>query len=296
MEAIYAENRKVYIALTEPTNKFKEEMEAKLEDDREELRLEEENMRKKRIQEEKIKKMRFKFQDPINDVEARGLDFLRKRKTVNKNKTEERTNRLSDLFPNTNDNMLNSDEDLLMQQDIMEPNPHPFMPENCNEQRINPFAEAFRRNNDIMEHVEQDRYNTIHPPRKDNEHHRKQQPTDNEHHRKQRMGNQYGNLWSPSSNSQKSYEKELKEKELNRREAIKLILNYYQKYQQFSGTANEDWRRYLSQFETLCEECNTDSSTRLANFAHSLKPTSNAYHFYQKLRKADKSWEEFKRI
>lgn len=50
------------------------------------------------------------------------------------------------------------------------------------------------------------------------------------------------------------FEKETREKEVNRKEAMKLILNYYQNRAQFSGTKNEDWGRHLSEFEILCEK------------------------------------------
>lgn len=60
-------------------------------------------------------------------------------------------------------------------------------------------------------------------------------------------------------------------KNSNGTEAIKLILNYYQKYNQFLGTAKENWRTHISQFVILGEEYKTDNSTRSNHFAHSLK-------------------------
>lgn len=90
----------------------------------------------------------------------------------------------------------------------------------------------------------------------------------------------------------KRYDRETKEKELNMREAIKLTLNWYQKHYQFSGKANEYWSRHLCQFEILCEEYKTGDSTRINHFAHYLKLWSCAYQFYQKLRKAEKTWKE----
>ena len=93
------------------------------------------------------------------------------------------------------------------------------------------------------------------------------------------------------SQSQTSYQ-QLKDKERNRSAALKLVLDYYHKHPQFTGTENEDWRRHLAQFELLCEEFGTDSDVRLVHFAHSLKPTSNAYHLYQKHKSAGKSWHE----
>lgn len=71
------------------------------------------------------------------------------------------------------------------------------------------------------------------------------------------------------------------------REAFNLTLNYYNKQEKFSGTANEDWRIHLPQFEILCEEYKTDDSTRIANFAHSLKPSSDGNYLYQKLRMSE---------
>ena len=77
--------------------------------------------------------------------------------------------------------------------------------------------------------------------------------------------------------------------------ALKLILDYYHKNPRLTGTSNEDWRRHLSQFELLCEEFKTDEEVQLVHFAHSLKPSSNAFYHYQKLRHAGHSWSELVR-
>lgn len=58
-------------------------------------------------------------------------------------------------------------------------------------------------------------------------------------------------------------------------------------HDQCSGTKNEYFRRYLIQFDILFEEYKTDYSTRIACFEHSLKYSSSAYHFYQKLIEAE---------
>lgn len=67
----------------------------------------------------------------------------------------------------------------------------------------------------MQDDIEETRYNTI-GTRGDNAIHK----------RKARAINQQGNLTSPSENSsQISYDRETREKEINRREALKLILN-----------------------------------------------------------------------
>lgn len=88
------------------------------------------------------------------------------------------------------------------------------------------------------------------------------------------------------------YNREAKETESNRSGAVKIILNYYQKLEQFSDEENKDWRRHMCQFEILCKQYKTDDSTMINQFAQSLKPPSNAYHFYKKLRKAENPLKE----
>lgn len=63
----------------------------------------------------------------------------------------------------------------------------------------------------------------------------------------------------------------------NRRQALKLILNYYNNLDHFRRATDEDWRRHLMQLENLCEEYNMEPHIRYAHFAHSLKPKSQAY-------------------
>lgn len=46
---------------------------------------------------------------------------------------------------------------------------------------------------------------------------------------------------------------EMKYKENNITESIKLIPNYYRKHNQFEEKANEDWKRHLRKFEIGCE-------------------------------------------
>lgn len=53
------------------------------------------------------------------------------------------------------------------------------------------------------------------------------------------------------------------------------MLNYYQKHEQFSVTANEYWRTHLSQFEILYQQYNIDSTTILTIRTHSNQLTIN---------------------
>lgn len=60
---------------------------------------------------------------------------------------------------------------------------------------------------------------------------------------------------------------------------------------QFSVTANEGWRKHLCQFDILCEEFKTDDTIMFTNFANSLKPSRNAYHFYKQSMKCTEKLE-----
>lgn len=73
----------------------------------------------------------------------------------------------------------------------------------------------------------------------------------------------------------------------NRRAAIKLILDYYNKHDTFSGSIDGDCQRHLDQFNSLCKEYQMDPLTRLRHFGHSLQHKSQAYHYYQSLVKND---------
>lgn len=110
---------------------------------------------------------------------------------------------------------MNTDEDLLKQQHTTKPNRHKVMPENHNDQTLNPFVEAIRLNNDKMDHSEQYIYNNIHLPTKYTENERKQQPTyDNHHPNKERVV--LMETFS-SSISQTMYGKEIKKRDKYKR-------------------------------------------------------------------------------
>lgn len=56
---------------------------------------------------------------------------------------------------------------------------------------------------------------------------------------------------------------------------------------------DDDWKLHFSQFNSLCEEYQTDPSTRLKHFGHSLQHKSQDYHYYQALGKDDYiTWED----
>lgn len=57
-----------------------------------------------------------------------------------------------------------------------------------------------------------------------------------------------------------------KDRKLNRRPALKLVLGFYNKNKQFSGSMDDNWKLYLAQFTSLCDEYKTDDKTGLANF------------------------------
>lgn len=65
--------------------------------------------------------------------------------------------------------------------------------------------------------------------------------------------------------ARQSYEIVTRE-EGKRIESIKLILNYYQEHRQFSEITGKYRRRHLRQFEIICEEYNTYTSTILTHF------------------------------
>lgn len=44
---------------------------------------------------------------------------------------------------------------------------------------------------------------------------------------------------------------------------------------------DEYWKRHISQFNSLCEEYQTDPTTLLYDFGHSLQRKSQAYHYCQ---------------
>lgn len=93
-------------------------------------------------------------------------------------------------------------------------NRNPLMPSEYPNKIINSLAQNL---SNIHDDMEQGRYNTIHP----RGHH-------NIHKRNAQVYNQHGNQITPSENfPQITYEK-TRENEMNRRKAIKLLLNNYQ--------------------------------------------------------------------
>lgn len=88
----------------------------------------------------------------------------------------------------------------------------------------------------------------------------------NIHHRKTQVNNHHINIiTSPESGSQRRYEKETRENEINISEAISLMLNDYQEHQHLSVKANEYWRRHIRKFALLFDENNTENCTILTN-------------------------------
>lgn len=53
-----------------------------------------------------------------------------------------------------------------------------------------------------------------------------------------------------------------KDKDYTRRAALKLILDYYNKHYAISGSVGEDWKRHLTQLNSLYDEYNIDVKTR----------------------------------
>lgn len=74
-----------------------------------------------------------------------------------------------------------------------------------------------------------------------------------------------------------------KDQSYNSRDAIKFIIDYYNKQDQLSGSIDEDWQRHVSQSKSLCEEYQADPNTLLRHFGHPLQHKSQAYHYYQAL-------------
>lgn len=63
----------------------------------------------------------------------------------------------------------------------------------------------------------------------------------------------------------------------NRRKVLKLILDYYNKYDQLSRATEDGWRRNFSKLKSISEEYNTELRIRFTHLAHSSKPTRQAY-------------------
>lgn len=66
----------------------------------------------------------------------------------------------------------------------------------------------------------------------------------------------------------------------NRRNALRVIMDYYKNNDKFSGSLDDDWTRHLKKFKDLCSEYPTDESTIMRHFSHSIQDTSQAYHYY----------------
>ena len=76
----------------------------------------------------------------------------------------------------------------------------------------------------------------------------------------------------------------------NKRNALKVIMDYYKNNEKFSGSVDDDWNRHLKRFEDLCLEYPTDKNTQLIHFSHSLVDTSQAYHYYTSLVEGGTTW------
>lgn len=60
-------------------------------------------------------------------------------------------------------------------------------------------------------------------------------------------------------------------------QALKHVLDFYDRQKHLSGAVEDDWQKHVAKFVSIDDEYGTDAQTRLANFMHSLKPTSQAW-------------------
>lgn len=74
-----------------------------------------------------------------------------------------------------------------------------------------------------------------------------------------------------------------KDNDYSRGAEIKIIFDCYNKYDFFSGSADKDWNRYLTQCTSLCNEYNAEPKTIARHFGNFLQHTPLAYHYYQSL-------------
>lgn len=77
----------------------------------------------------------------------------------------------------------------------------------------------------------------------------------------------------------------------NHHQALKVMLENYNKHQKVCVGMDDDWLRHLGQFGSLAQA--SSPTVRVIHFQHSLKPGSQAYHYYIKFRdEAGMSWDK----
>lgn len=62
------------------------------------------------------------------------------------------------------------------------------------------------------------------------------------------------------------------ERQENLREVLELIRDFYNKNEQLYGSVEDDWKRHLAQFTSLCNGYGSDDHTKLPQFEYSLRP------------------------
>lgn len=87
-----------------------------------------------------------------------------------------------------------------------------------------------------------------------------------------------------------------KYRQLYRKQGFKLTLHFYDEKKKFSGSKNENLKRYLAQLTSLCDKSKTNDTTRLANFVHSLHPDSQVHQYYVKLKNGFLTWSSLTKI
>lgn len=77
----------------------------------------------------------------------------------------------------------------------------------------------------------------------------------------------YSNRSTPSTTFQPTnHHPNYQSQEHSRKSALEQTLDYYKKNKYFQGAKDEDWRRYLSQFESFCDEYEIKYTVKFSHF------------------------------